>query len=61
MDGTIIWRVDLDQQDAPIVDRGGTPGTKSYIQELLALSEKLLRLMLARRKFIEWALSVSAP
>jgi len=30
-------------------------------QELLALSEELLRLMLARRKFIEWALSVSAP
>jgi hypothetical protein len=30
-------------------------------QELVALSEGMLRLMLARRKFIEWALSVSAP
>ena len=29
-------------------------------QELVALSEGMLRLMLARRKFIEWALSVSA-
>ena len=28
-------------------------------QELVALSEQLLRLMLARRKFIEWALSAS--
>ena len=32
----------------------------SGCQELVALSEGMLRLMLARRKFIEWALSVSA-
>ena len=30
-------------------------------QELVALSEGMMRLMLARRKFIDWALSVSAP
>jgi hypothetical protein len=30
-------------------------------QELVALSEGMLRLMLARRKFIEWALGVPAP
>ena len=30
-------------------------------QELLALSEEVLRLMLARRKFISWTLSVSNP
>ena len=35
-------------------------GDASGSQELVALSEEVLRVMLARRKFISWALSVSA-